>query len=104
MKPGYIIIAVIVLIVLLFFLFRHKKEEQKPSQSKVTPTQTVKPTQPTIGHRIKTSGCKVRGPLPDPDCTPGAAIPGVTKEQVCTSGYSASVRNVPPDVKEKVYR
>jgi hypothetical protein len=102
MKLGYIIAAIIV-IILLYFLFHHKKEEQKPSQSRVTPTQTVKPTQPTIGHRTKTSGCRVRGPLPDPDCTPGAIIPGVTKEQICVRRYARAVRNVPIEEKDEVY-
>jgi hypothetical protein len=106
MKLVYIIIAAIIIIILLYFLFHHKKEEQKPLQSQVTPAQTVKPTQPTInlGHRTKTKGCVVRGSLPDPDCTPGAVIPGVTKEHVCTRGYSTSVRNVPENVKDEAYR
>ncbi|MGE5444167.1 MAG: HNH endonuclease [Ignavibacteriales bacterium] len=104
MKFGYIIIAAIIIIILLYFLFHHKKEEQKPLQPQVTPTQTAKPAQPTIGHRTKTSGCKVNGPFPDSACTPGAVIPGVTKEQVCTPGYAKSVRNVTEDVKDEVYR
>ncbi len=86
----------------LYFLFHHKKGEQKPLQ--VTSTQTAKPTQPTIGYRTKTNNCEVRGPLPDPDCMPRAVIPGITKEQVCTRGYSTSVRNIPENVKDEAYR
>lgn len=53
--------------------------------------------------RTKSSGCQVNGPLPDQACTPGAIFPDVTKEQVCTPGYSKSVRNVPQSVKDDVY-
>ena len=56
-----------------------------------------------IGRRTKTTGCKVNGPLPDSACTPGAIFPNATKEQVCTPGYSKSVRNVPARVKNQVY-
>ena len=46
--------------------------------------------------------CKVRGPLPDPQCTPGDRLP-VTTREVCVSGYSKTVRNVPESLKKKVY-
>jgi hypothetical protein len=46
--------------------------------------------------------CVVRGPLPDPDCTPGAVLPA-TKEQVCVPGYATSVRNVSQSLKNKIY-
>jgi hypothetical protein len=58
---------------------------------------------PPWGVRSKTSGCHVPGPLPDPACTPGDIFPDVTKDQVCTSGYSSSVRNVPASEKDAVY-
>jgi hypothetical protein len=44
-----------------------------------------------------------RGPLQDPDCTPGAIITTATKDQICQPGYSRSVRNVPTSEKEQVY-
>jgi hypothetical protein len=47
--------------------------------------------------------CQVQGALPDPKCTPGAVFVGVTASQVCTPGYSKSVRNVPTSVKNQVY-
>jgi hypothetical protein len=57
------------------------------------------------GQRTKTSGCRVRGSLPDPACTPGDLItPLVTREDVCTPGYSSGVRDVSTSLKEKVYR
>ncbi len=50
----------------------------------------------------KTTGCHVRGSLPDPGCTPGA-IRSVTLARLCTRGYTARVRNVPAALKASVY-
>jgi len=58
---------------------------------------------PGLGQRTKFAGCKVRGQLPDPACTPGAIFAGATVSQICTPGYSESVRNVPESVKQSVY-
>lgn len=48
--------------------------------------------------------CHVRGLLPDPRCTPGAVFPSATLAQICTPGYSASVRNVSRATKRRVDR
>lgn len=40
--------------------------------------------------------------VPDPKLTPGETL-DVTKEDICTTGYSHKVRDVPQAVKEKVY-
>ena len=40
--------------------------------------------------------------LPNPDLTPGVTL-NVTKEDICTPGYSKSVRNVPQSEKRQVY-
>jgi hypothetical protein len=56
-----------------------------------------------FGVQHKTSGCQVRGPLPDPDCTPGDIFPEATVSQICTPGYASSVRNVPTSEKDQVY-
>jgi hypothetical protein len=68
---------------------------------------STQPATPTaakthFGVQTKTSGCMVRGPLPDPDCTPGAVLPA-TQAQICQSGYARSVRNVPISEKDQVY-
>ncbi|MBA2680272.1 MAG: HNH endonuclease [Ktedonobacteraceae bacterium] len=47
--------------------------------------------------------CLAQGALPDPICTPGSVFAGVTASEVCTPGYSKSVRNVPTSVKNQVY-
>lgn len=56
-----------------------------------------------IGERTKTADCMVNGSLPDSACTPGSVFPEVSTDQICTPGYSKSVRNVPVDIKRQVY-
>ncbi len=41
--------------------------------------------------------------VPDPKLTPGDAL-DVTQEDICVSGYSKKVRDVPQAVKEEAYR
>ena len=40
--------------------------------------------------------------LPDPSLTPGDTL-DVTKDDICVSGYSSKVRNVPQSVKDQAY-
>jgi hypothetical protein len=61
------------------------------------------PVSAGFGRQVKFSGCRVRGPLPDPACTPGAIFAGATAGQVCRPGYAESVRNVSPALKSEVY-
>jgi len=56
-----------------------------------------------IGKRTKTDECVAKDGLPDKACTPGAVFTTATKEQICVSGYSATVRNVPGSLKDDVY-
>jgi hypothetical protein len=55
------------------------------------------------GAQTKTSGCQAINGLPDSGCTPGAIFQDVTVDQICTSGYSESVRDVPESEKDQVY-
>jgi len=55
------------------------------------------------GKQKKTSGCVINGKFPDKDCTPGAIISTATKDQICQSGYSSTVRNVPDSEKNQDY-
>ena len=57
----------------------------------------------TFGPRARTSGCRLRGHLPDTACTPGGYFPGATRSVICRRGYSASVRHVSESTKDKVY-
>lgn len=51
----------------------------------------------------KFSNCNVNGPLPDHECTPGSVFPDVTKDEICTPGYTKTVRNVSTSLKKQVY-
>jgi hypothetical protein len=57
----------------------------------------------SFGPRTRSSGCQIRGPLPDPACTPGARFKNADRAHVCKPGYSKTVRNVPQSVKNRVY-
>ena len=61
------------------------------------------PTGTALGKQTKTSGCVPHGGLPDSACTPGAIFPNATVQQICTYGYTHTVRNVPFQEKDQVY-
>jgi hypothetical protein len=69
----------------------------------VTSTTSTSSTSHQFGVQTKTSGCQAQGGLPDAGCTPGAIFVSATKDQICQSGYSSSVRNVPTSEKDQVY-
>src|SRR5258707_12574777 len=56
-----------------------------------------------FGKQTKTSGCVAHGGLPDSACTPGAIFANATVQEICTPGYSSSVRNVPYSEKDQAY-
>ncbi len=58
---------------------------------------------PPLGHPTRSSGCRVRGQLPDPACTPGSVIVQATLGRICVPGYTKTVRNVPGSLKRAVY-
>ena len=66
-------------------------------------TGTVATSAPHFGVQTKTSGCMAHGGLPDSACTPGAIFPNATQQDICKSGYSRSVRNVPVSEKDQAY-
>jgi hypothetical protein len=68
-----------------------------------TPVAQTPGAAPAFGKQTKTSGCVSANALPDSACTPGAIFPDVTKDQICVSGYSSNVRNVPDSEKNQVY-
>lgn len=80
-----------------------------PQPPSTVPPPTLPPTATTgeaplvLGQRTKTSGCVSANGSPDPACTPGAIFPEAKADQICTPGYSTSVRNVPSSVKDAVY-
>src|SRR4051812_9616011 len=54
----------------------------------------------TLGAVTRRAGCRTRGGLPDPRCTPGARFARVTRAQVCRPGYAKAVRNVSSATKD----
>jgi len=71
-----------------------------PSGSSTT---TSTSGEPHWGVQTRTSGCMAHNGLPDSACTPGAIIDTATKDAICVSGYSQSLRNVPTTEKNQVY-
>jgi hypothetical protein len=48
-------------------------------------------------------GCRVRGLLPDPGCTPGTRLRLAKRAMVCVPGYTRRVRNVTASSRAAVY-
>jgi len=57
----------------------------------------------TLHRATRTTRCRVRGPLPDPRCTPGAIFTRASRSAICKRGYAGKVRNVSASLKRKVY-
>jgi hypothetical protein len=66
-------------------------EKTKPAESKKSAKVAPPKTAPEAGS------------LPDLNLTPGATL-DVTKDDICTPGYSKKVRDVPTSVKRQVYQ
>lgn len=88
--------------VLLFSTLACAVLQVGPLPSTVTPGAAAGGA-PQWGHQSKTAGCVASGGLPDRACTPGDIIPDATKDKICVSGYSSTVRNVPASEKDAVY-
>ncbi|SRR5258706_1425315 len=90
---------------IFFFLFAIIFVAYAYSQRHVSQNLNTTSPAPTavLGEQTKTTGCAVNGPFPDTECTPGAVFQDVSVKQICTPGYSASVRNVPVSEKNQVY-
>jgi hypothetical protein len=56
-----------------------------------------------LGTRTRGTNCRVRGPLPDPRCTPGSVYSTATPRVFCKSGYTKLVRHVTAATKRKVF-
>jgi hypothetical protein len=74
----------------------------KPGRSN-TGTRGSGLTSPSSADELVKGRCP-RGVKADPRCTPGAAVAGVTRSQVCSPGYSSGVRNVSQGLKDRVSR
>jgi 5-methylcytosine-specific restriction endonuclease McrA len=75
-----------------------------PAPPPASPTGAGTRASVTLGPVTRAAGCRLRGPLPDPRCTPGARFIAASRSAVCRSGYAHSVRDVPPATRQAVYR
>jgi len=69
-----------------------------PTASAATTTDHYAPPAQT-----KKFGCVAIAGMPDGACSPGAVFADVTVDEICQSGYSKSVRDVPDKEKKQVY-
>ncbi len=67
------------------------------------PTPIVSTISAVLGMQVQFENCTIENALPDPDCSPGAIFPNITKDDICTSGYTKKVRDVSSATKKKVY-
>ena len=102
-KTVYVLLVLLILITGSYVI-----AQNRPAVVSKNPSPYVQPGAPAastaIGQRTKMSGCTAKGGLQDSACTPGAVIGSATKEQICVSGYSKSVRDVPSSEKEQAYQ
>lgn len=94
---GRLSSGVLIAVVMLLGLGLPKPEYITPS-SNGTEVSTYLPPE-----RTKLAGCVASYNLPDNSCTPGAVFEGVSKEQLCTFGYTKAVRDVSAQTKREVY-
>ena len=88
-----VVLFLLLFILALWFIQKHNQTRApQPSAAMVS-----------LSQRTKESGCITQGPLPDKACTPGAVFPEASVKEICVSGYTKRVRNVPIDLKREVY-
>lgn len=107
-KNLFVMISCLIVVVVYFYLQNHNKSSLKSPVDSLINTRLLALLANTsstrsLGERSKTSNCHVRGPLPDPTCTPGAIFEDVTLQEICVSGYTKTVRNVSVGLKAQVY-
>jgi hypothetical protein len=76
----------------------------KPAAARATtPAASGATTTTTEQHGPSLADGQADANHPSPLLTPGATFAGVTADQVCVSGYSASVRDVPSSERDQVF-
>lgn len=88
------------LLIFCIGIYVYSTSQLKIQQSVQT---TITPSPAVLGQQTKTKDCQAENGMPDPSCTPGAIFSTATVAQICTKGYSASVRNVSTTTKKDVY-
>lgn len=101
-----IVIVAVVFATLIWPLIQKQFNKSSAPQIEISQTSPSPSNQvlgAEIGSRTKDSGCVVNGKLPDAGCTPGNIFPNITEKDICVSGYSKNVRNVPESEKNQVF-
>lgn len=98
------IVMYLPVIIILAFITYNYFHNDRASRAAIVPVPGTTASVQALGSRTKTSTCAARGALPDSACTPGDLLISSTKEQICRSGYSKTVRNVPTAVKSQVFK
>jgi len=96
-KKVSLLFSLLIFCVGIYVYTQSQSVVQQPVQTNVTPSPAV------LGQQTKTTDCVAQNGMPDTSCTPGAIFPSVTVQQICTKGYSSSVRNVSTTTKNDVY-
>src|SRR5437762_2734283 len=104
-KQITLLLSMIVFVAGVSFFISQLFTQTKLSQLLASPSPVAQAsTGPLVlGARTKIEDCHVNGPLPDPECSPGAVFPEATAQEICQSGYSKSVRNVSQATKDEVF-
>lgn len=101
MKKYNLLINVILISgVFLYFLIN---KDRVLNTSPINPASSPSLDQSVLGERTKNADCIIQDSMPDKECTPGSIIETATKEEICTPGYSKSVRNVSVQTKKEIY-
>jgi hypothetical protein len=103
MNKIVLYLLLIVVLAAVFYTLTAHTSGLQPLPNALTAQPTVATSSAVLGIQTKFDGCVVNGPMQDTSCSPGAIFPSATKEQICVSGYSKSVRNVPVSEKNQVY-
>ncbi|MES2023395.1 MAG: ComEC/Rec2 family competence protein [Patescibacteria group bacterium] len=105
-KFKFLILLFICSVIILssFYFYYSNREQNNIAEQKLQALLLKTPTHLLVlESRDKDNDCRVRGPLPDPDCSPGAVFTDKTLEQICVRGYTKTVRNVSTNLKKKIY-
>lgn len=95
--------AIAIVWIILFFAYYPYFKEQAEREKRLAALLSAENKPLQLDSRTQEANCTVNGPLPDADCTPGAVFPDATREEICVSGYSKTVRKVSTSLKKKVF-
>ena len=102
---ALLIVSIALIVIVVQTSSRPHPQPLPPTLPTLAAQTTSAPTAGTggfLGQRTKTSGCEVRGALPDPACTPGAVLT-TDSRVVCVSGYASKTRAVTTSTKNQSY-